>query len=274
LQYAKKGQILFRINEQSFIQRIKLAQAQLKQAKTQYLVLSNRLTVSLHLLDKQLAKQNVLCRESLRYQILLKQSAVSKEKANQVLLNCQIAMQDALSTKQNVNTIRQIIGKNIKNYAPYQQAQAKLNIAKLNDKYTFVVAPSNGYITALTLQRGDYVKAGQGLFSLISESLWWVTAKVKEGDLFGIKPGATVCIRFPSIPHRTFKGVVYGIGWGVNRRDASPTVRQSPLPYIPKEMNWIQLDQRFPVRINIIRPKKSTPFRVGATAHVLITRND
>jgi len=177
LQHVTKGQLLFSINDKRYQQQIMFARARLKQAKTQYLKLTNQLSTLKHIHNKNLAQQKLLCEESDRYQLLRKQSLTSIETANKAYTNCQTATQNTQSSEESFTILQTIIGENINAYAPYQEAQAKLNIAKLNEKHTRITAPDNGYVTTLTLQQGDYVNTGQELFSLVTERVWWITAK-------------------------------------------------------------------------------------------------
>lgn len=45
------------------------------------------------------------------------------------------------------------------------------------------------------------------------------------------------------------------------------------LPYVPKSLNWVRVQQRFPVKVTITNPPEDL-MRVGATATVNIIAND
>ena len=68
-------------------------------------------------------------------------------------------------------------------------------------------------------------------------------------------------------PHHRFRGTVQGIGWAVNPEDQpiSPGV-----PQIKRELNWVHIAQRFPVRIRIEDPDPAGVFRVGASAVAIV----
>jgi multidrug efflux system membrane fusion protein len=71
-------------------------------------------------------------------------------------------------------------------------------------------------------------------------------------------------------PRRRFRGTVQGIGWAVNPEDE----RIMPgIPTIRRELNWVHIAQRFPVRINIDDPQPADLFRVGASAVTIILGN-
>jgi multidrug efflux system membrane fusion protein len=48
------------------------------------------------------------------------------------------------------------------------------------------------------------------------------------------------------------------------------------IPIIQRELNWVHIAQRFPVRIHIDDPQPADAFRVGASAVTIIrgNRND
>ena len=68
-------------------------------------------------------------------------------------------------------------------------------------------------------------------------------------------------------PRHRFRGTVQGIGWAVNPED-QPIV--PGVPKIERELNWVHIAQRFPVRIRIENPQPAKLFRVGASAVSII----
>jgi multidrug efflux system membrane fusion protein len=70
-----------------------------------------------------------------------------------------------------------------------------------------------------------------------------------------------------SAPDRHFMGKVDGIGWAVAPSDESNTPHG--LPSVERELNWVHIAQRFPVRIEIENPDPVL-FRMGASAVAII----
>jgi multidrug efflux system membrane fusion protein len=70
-----------------------------------------------------------------------------------------------------------------------------------------------------------------------------------------------------SAPSHHFTGKVQGIGWGVESTDEINT--QPVVPDVPRELNWVHIAQRFPVRIEIENPDPEL-FRNGASAVAII----
>ena len=67
-------------------------------------------------------------------------------------------------------------------------------------------------------------------------------------------------------PQYRFRGTVQG-HLGVNPEDQPIT---PGVPQVKRELNWVHIAQRFPVRILIEKPEPPHVFRVGASAVAVI----
>jgi len=105
------------------------------------------------------------------------------------------------------------------------------------------------------------------IFSLVDARAWYVLADYRETELAHIAPGMEAQVYVLTNPRYRFRGTVQGIGWAVNPEDQpiSPGV-----PQIKRELNWVHIAQRFPVRIRIENPEPPDVFRVGASAVAII----
>ena len=101
------------------------------------------------------------------------------------------------------------------------------------------------------------------MFSLVDTRAWYVMANYRETELAHIAPGMEAELYVQTDPAYRFRGIVQGIGWAVNPEDQpiAPGV-----PKIERELNWVHIAQRFPVRIRIENPEPAHIFRVGASA--------
>ena len=86
-------------------------------------------------------------------------------------------------------------------------------------------------------------------------------ANFREGELRYMPPGSVVDVYLQAIPERHFTGTVQGIGWAVTDAIEIP----QGVPVVQRELNWVHIAQRFPVRIEIENPDL-TLFRMGASA--------
>ncbi len=146
-------------------------------------------------------------------------------------------------------------------------AQEGIDDAQLNAEYCSVRAPFDGYVTNLNISEGQYANVGQPVLTLVDDRNWYVLAYFREDLLDRIRPGMRADVALLSYPGRRFQGEVQGIGWGLFRANGATV---SGLPNVEETLNWVRLNQRFPVRIVLNRGDKDHPFRMGQTAVVTI----
>jgi membrane fusion protein, multidrug efflux system len=146
-------------------------------------------------------------------------------------------------------------------------AVAALNLAKLNFSYCRVVAPFPGKVINLNLSVGAFATAGVPFFSLLDLRHWYVLANFREGELRHCPTGALVDVYLMSAPRRRFVGKVQGIGWAVQPTDYIDI--NTGVPSVPRELNWVHIAQRFPVRIEIENPDLQL-FRNGESAVAIV----
>jgi membrane fusion protein, multidrug efflux system len=146
-------------------------------------------------------------------------------------------------------------------------AQEEIEDAQLNSDYCSVRAPFDGYVTNLNISEGQYANVGQPVLTLIDDRNWYVLAYFREDLLDRIRPGMRAEVSLLSYPGKRFQGEVEGIGWGLFQENGATV---GGLPNVEETLNWVRLNQRFPVRIILKRGDSSHPFRIGQTAIVTI----
>ena len=146
-------------------------------------------------------------------------------------------------------------------------AEEAIEDAQLNFDYCSVRAPFDGYVTNLNISEGQYANIGQPVLTLVDDRNWYVLAYFREDLLDRIRPGMSVDVSLLSYPGRRFQGEVQGIGWGLFQENGATV---SGLPNVEETLNWVRLNQRFPVRIVLKRGDAAHPFRMGQTAVVTI----
>jgi multidrug efflux system membrane fusion protein len=152
--------------------------------------------------------------------------------------------------------------------AEHDAALAARGKAELDLSYCSVRAPFDARVVNLHTAVGQYVAPGPApVFSLVDARHWYVLASYRETELAHIAPGMKAEAYLLTNPRRRFHGTVQGIGWAVNPEDApiSPG-----LPRIGRELAWVHIAQRFPVRILIDDPEPAELFRVGASAVAIV----
>lgn len=145
--------------------------------------------------------------------------------------------------------------------------QAALALAQHNLDGSIVRAPHDGRIVGVLNATGQIIVPGQSVFTLIDTSSWYASATFPETELHGIKVGDCANVRILADSSVVVKGRVEGIGWGVSSEELLNIPRN--LPYVPKNLNWVRIAQRFPVRIKLIDPPAELT-RSGASAVVTV----
>ncbi|KJZ49449.1 multidrug transporter subunit MdtN [Pseudomonas fluorescens] len=146
--------------------------------------------------------------------------------------------------------------------------KAEIALAQLNLEYATVRAPFDGIVINLKTSAGQYAAAGHPIFTLANTSRWYVVANFRETELEHIKAGQTAQVYVLSDSSKQFQGVVESVGYGVFPDDGGGEV--SGLPHVPRSINWVRVNQRFPVRIAVEQPDPSV-FRIGASAVAVMT---
>ena len=159
---------------------------------------------------------------------------------------------------------QQQYGHDGKENARLRAASAVLKKAQLDLSYTEIHAPSAGWVSNMTLYRGNMVTMGRPVFSFVENKSWWIDAHFKETDLARLKPGQSASIKTDMYPDITFKGRVESISAGSG-------AAFSLLPPENATGNWVKVTQRYTVRIRVLdRNDESHPLRVGASTKVVV----
>ena len=147
-------------------------------------------------------------------------------------------------------------------------AQAQLHEAELNLEYCRVTAPFTGKVVNFNISIGAFARAGVDVFTLVDTRTWYVVANFRETQLRHIQEGAPTEVYLQFKGGKRFNGKVVGLAWAVVPEDGTSA---GGLPSVPRNLDWVRLAQRFPVRIQVENPDDS--FRVGASAVVTIMGN-
>lgn len=267
---VKKGQVLFKIDSRPYSFALENAKAKLSTAQQEKRALVEDIKYQEHMIEQQQLTVKHNQKEWNRVRELLKTGTISKDKGEQAYYSLQNSHVVLEETKSVLNKLKATLGDGKTLYPAVAMAKAAISKATFQLAHTTIRSPSDGYITRFGLNKGEYISAGEPKFALVKSSHWWVYARVKESDLSRIKLGDSVLIWVDMLPGTKLLGRVTGIAWGVNRHQASGDALTSVLPYLKQEENWIRLDQRFPVRIEINNSPLNDKLRVGASASIFI----
>jgi len=227
--------------------QVKAAEAGVEQAKAELRQAGDTLQRLQPLLTNGFAKADDVDRAATAKQVAAAALAAAEQRLNQA----QIAL-SALATLT----------------AQRPGAVAAVNLAALELSYCKVVAPFPGRVINLNISVGAYANAGIPVFSLLDTRKWYVVADFREAEVRHMAPGSEATVYLSSAPGRRFRGKVQGIGWAVvpeGEIDLPP----GGVPYVKRELNWVRVAQRFPVRIEVEDPDPDL-FRMGASAVAII----
>ncbi|QNQ97429.1 efflux transporter periplasmic adaptor subunit [Pseudomonas oryzihabitans] len=150
--------------------------------------------------------------------------------------------------------------------ADLRQAQAQLESVRLNLKRTRVLAPVDGYVTNLSVFKGDYAAAGAAKLAVIDAHSFWVYGYFEETKLPHVQVGAAAEMRLMS--GQTLRGHVESIARGIYDRD-NPQSRELTADVNPT-FNWVRLAQRVPVRIALDPLPEGLLLAAGTTCTVVL----
>jgi multidrug resistance efflux pump len=150
-------------------------------------------------------------------------------------------------------------------------AQASVTTARYDLDGCRVVAPFDGFVTNLNVSNGAYAHAASEVITMVDARNWYVIANFRESLLPHIAEGMRADIYLMSNPRVKYHGVVEGIGRAVVSEEQP---QLSGLPNIPRELNWVRLAQRFPIRLRLEIAPNDPAVRAGVSAIVIITGHD
>jgi membrane fusion protein (multidrug efflux system) len=126
--------------------------------------------------------------------------------------------------------------------ATIRQRRADIDNAKLSLSYTVITAPSDGLISKVTVQPGQYVQPGQMLFAVVLNEQIWVVGNFKETQINKMKEGQEVTVHADAFPGHDFKARLASFS-------PATGARFSLLPPDNASGNFVKVVQRVPVRI-------------------------
>ncbi|SNR23190.1 HlyD family secretion protein [Flavobacterium sp. ov086] len=276
-QFVNKGDTLVVIDNREYKSKLNVALADVQSAKQSSVVAEKNVATTASTTtigESQLAAAKTnLWKTKLeyeRYQALVKDEAATSQQLEKVRADYESAqahfqeMRDRiqssnLSTSQaqaNVPTMQTNIA----------SKQAVADNAALFLSYTIITAPYDGWVGKRTLQPGQMVKEGQSLLSIVSKEKW-ITANFKETQLQYLTVGQEVRIQADALSGKEFTGIITSLS-------PASGARFSLLPPDNATGNFVKIEQRIPVRIQLKETNKQADFlRAGMNITVIAEHN-
>jgi len=267
-QHVKKGDTLLILDNRDYEIKVEQAEAALEIAQTNLNTAKATTTAaranistsqaSVGTVDAQIEAAKVnLWRASQdydRYANLIKDHSITQQQYEQALAAKQTAEKqlsilqeqkkqaqqqtNAVSVQSNA-TASQI---NVAS-ATIHQRQVDVDAAKLNLSYTIITAPEDGLVSKINVQPGQFVQAGQPLFSVVHSDNVWVIANFKETQLDKMKEGQKVIIKADAYHGHKFEAMLSSFSPATGSTFAL-------LPPDNASGNFVKVVQRLPVRID------------------------
>src|SRR6201993_424521 len=225
-------------------------------------------TIKLNVQDNQAVKEGDVLFEidPEDYRLVLKKAKAELATVDQQLAQAQDTLHrlepllpHGFATAENIDRARTAV---TTLQAQRDSAIATINLEELHLSYCKVIAPFDGRVINLNISAGAHVTEGVSVFSLLDTTKWYVIANFREAEIRHMAPGSEAIVYLSSAPNQRFRGKVQGIGWAV-KPEGEIDLPPSGVPYVKRELNWVRVAQRFPVRIEVENPDQNL-FRMGA----------
>ena len=264
---VRKGQILFRLDQQPFGIALDRAEAQLDLVRTQVENLRTDYHEAMARVAAEEERVKFLARQLSR-QKQLKDLKLGSEQAYDVAAHdLSLAKRQVRVLRQRVQRALQSLGGSpemeVEEHARYLRARAERDQAAVAFADTSIEAPIDGIVSNMKLQAGEYVEEGDAVFTIIEHGKIWVEANLKETQLTHVLEGQLASITVDAYP---------GVEWSATVDAIAPATGAefSVLPPQNATGNWVKVVQRIPVLLDIEQPPGGNPLRAGMTVAVSI----
>ena len=146
--------------------------------------------------------------------------------------------------------------------ASVANAEAAIELARIDLDNTRIVAPRDGQLGQIGVRLGAYVNSGAQLMALVPNRLW-IVANMKETQMADVRLGQPVSFTVDALDHHKLHGRVQRI---------SPATGSefSVMPADNATGNFVKISQRIPVRI-IVDPDQPMAERLRPGMSVVVS---
>ncbi|MBD8601790.1 HlyD family secretion protein [Pseudomonas sp. CFBP 8771] len=253
-QFVKAGDLLVRLDDRIYRQRLNQALAQVQVQKTALANnLQQRRSAEATITQRQaaVADSEAQARKGAadlgRNQNLISDGSVSRRELDvtraanaQALASVAQAKAALAIAREDLQTVivnRDSLAANVAN------AEAAVELARIDLDNTRILAPRDGQLGQVGVRLGAYVNSGAQLMALVPDTLW-VMANMKETQMADVRIGQPVSFTVDALDHLRLRGHVQRI---------SPATGSefSLLQADNATGNFVKIAQRIPVRITV-----------------------
>jgi len=195
------------------------------------------------------------------------QGAASMSRADDARLKIEASKAKLASARSELEKAKSNLGNTGKDNARIQVALAALQTTELDLVRSAVRAPSQGIITNLTVDVGQYAATGSPLMTFIATHFVWIQADMRENCLVNIKSGDPAELVLDAAPGKVFNGEVMSVGYGVSDNGTNTL---GGLATVQTTQGWLRQAQHMPVLIKFSDKEARAYKRVGGQVNVII----
>lgn len=253
-QMVRQGQLLMRIDDRIYEQRLAQARAQLatqraalanftqSQASARATIEQNaagltntnaqaeRANADLRRVEELASDGSLSARERDAARAARAQAAAAAQQSRATL---EIARQNLRSVEVNHASLE----------AAVQNAEASVKLAEIDLSNTRIIAPRDGQLGQVSVRLGAFVNAGAQLTALVPQTMW-IVANMKETQMADVRLGQPVSFTVDALNRARLRGHVEQI---------APATGSEFSVITPDNAtgNFVKIAQRIPVRISI-----------------------
>ena len=263
---VEAGDILFAIDPRPYEIVLREAEAALDKARSEVAALKASYRQKAEEIALARNDRDYAEREWQRQQRLAARNVVSRAKLDAARHAFDAASQRIAVLKEDLARITADLrgdpGLAIDDHPSVRQMLARRDQALLDLERTEVRAPIAGRVSEAP-SLGQYVSAGQPVFSLVSSDQLWIEANFKETELTHMRAGQPAQVTVDTYPSMEWSGSVESIA------QATGAVF-SVLPAQNASGNWVKVVQRIPVRIALKGEEGRPVLRAGMSVEVAV----
>ena len=273
-QAVSAGQVLFEIDRDRYLLAVETAEANLQSARQATGASTANVDAAAATVESARAALVRAEQDARRLRRIKAEDpgAISDRRVEQAEASLAVSESQLAAAEASLERARQDLGETGEQNSRILQAQAALSQAQLDLERTRILAPDDGIVTDVRVDRGNFAGAGTPLMTFLATDDIWVQADFTENNLGNIKRGDPVEIVFDSLPGTVVDGTIRTTGFGVNV-DSAPL---GSLPTIDNDRQWLRDAQRFSVLVDFRLPdaQDRLGMRVGAQASVIVYTGD
>ena len=266
-QIVSAGDLLAEIDSEKYALAVERAEAELARAGDAIGADTGGVAAAEARVEKAKAELMAGRRDEKRIVALYEAGASSEFRADNAKSRVEKAEAEYEAALAELESARQTLGTGGEDNPRIRSARADLAQARLDLEHATLRAPTDGGVTNVRVEVGQYANPGTPLMTFISSSDVWVEAYLRENALGNVRPGDSAEITLDIAPGRVFDGVVVSTGLGV---DWGKAANPGELPQVSNPSDWLREPQRFPVVIHFTDDESVGLRREGGQADVII----